>query len=82
MILHVTKAKYLHDYVIWLRFNDGTSGEVDLENELNGTMFEPLKDIESFKYFHVDPILDTIVWDNGADLALEFLYDRIKVLTK
>jgi hypothetical protein len=77
MILYVTEAKYLHDYVIWLRFNDGTSGEVDLENELYGTMVEPLKDIDSFKSFHVDPILDTIVWDNGADLAQEFLYKKM-----
>ena len=30
MILHVTEAEYLHDYVIRLRFNDGAEGEVDL----------------------------------------------------
>jgi len=30
MILHVKEAKYLYDYVIWLRFNDGAEGEVDL----------------------------------------------------
>lgn len=23
MFLHVKEAKHLHDYVIWLRFNDG-----------------------------------------------------------
>ena len=80
MILHVKEAEYLHNYVIWLRFNDGSSGEVDLENELYGTMFEPLKDIELFKSFKVDPILDTIVWENGADLAPEFLYEKMKVL--
>ncbi|MBU1626671.1 DUF2442 domain-containing protein [bacterium] len=82
MILHVIEAEYLHDYVIWLRFNDGTSGEVDLENELYGTMFEPLKDLELFKSFKVDPVLDTIVWENGADLAPEFLYEKMRVLTK
>lgn len=82
MILHVTEAEYLHDYVIWLRFNDGTSGEVDLENELYGSMFEPLKDIKSFKSFKVDPVLDTIVWENGADLAPEFLYEKMRVLAK
>ena len=81
MILHVKEAEYLHDYVIWLRFNDGVSGEVDLENELYGSMFEPLKDIESFKSFRVDPVLNTIVWENGADLAPEFLYENMKVLS-
>jgi len=81
MILHVTEAKYLHDYGIWLKFNDGTAGEVDLKDELYGEMFEPLKDVEKFKSFRVDPVLGTIVWENGADLAPEFLYEKLKVLT-
>ncbi len=80
MILHVKEAKYLHDYVLWLRFNDGAEGVVDLKDELYGEVFEPLKDIERFKSFKVDPDLETIVWDNGADLAPEFLYDKMKVL--
>jgi len=80
MILHVTEAEYIRDYLIWLRFNDGTSGEVDLENELYGTLFEPLKDIELFKTFKVDPILETNVWKNGADFAPEFLYENMKIM--
>ncbi|MBE0425132.1 MAG: DUF2442 domain-containing protein [Nitrospirae bacterium] len=80
MILHVKEAKYLHDYVIWLRFNDGAEGEVNLKDELYGEVFEPLKDLEMFKSFRVDPVLETIVWENGADFAPEFLYDKMKVL--
>tara|TARA_B100000959_G_scaffold270349_1_gene317082 strand:- start:1708 stop:1953 length:246 start_codon:yes stop_codon:yes gene_type:complete len=80
MILHVKEAKYLHDYVIWLKFNDGAIGELDLKDELFGEVFEPLKDLEKFKAFKVDPELETIVWDNGADMAPEFLYDKMKVL--
>ena len=80
MILHVKEAKYLHDYVIWLKFNDGAIGELDLKDELFGEVFEPLKDLEKFKAFKVDPELETIVWDNGVDMAPEFLYDKMKVL--
>jgi hypothetical protein len=80
MMLHVKEAKYLHDYAIWLRFNDGAEGVVDLKDELYGEVFEPLKNIDRFKSFRVDPDLETIVWDNGADLAPEFLYDKMKVL--
>ena len=80
MILHVKEAKYRHDYVIWLRFNDGAEGEVDLANELEDEVFGPLKDINKFKSFKVDPILETIVWENGADLAPEFLYENMKIL--
>ncbi len=80
MILHVKDAKYLHDYVIWLKFNDGTKGEVDLKDELYGEVFEPLKEIARFKAFKVDTELETIVWDNGADFAPEFLHHKMKVL--
>lgn len=79
MILHVKEAKYRHDYVIWLRFNDGAEGEADLAGKLEGEVFEPLKDINKFKSFKVDPILGTIVWENGADLAPEFLYENIRI---
>lgn len=80
MFLHVTEAKYVHDYVIWLRFNDGTEGEIDLKDELEGEVFETLKNIEAFKSFKVDPELETVVWSNGADLAPEFLHEHLKVM--
>lgn len=80
MFLHVKEAKYLHDYVIWLRFNNGAEGEIDLKDELWGEVFEPLNNMEIFKSFKVDPELETIVWENGADLAPEFLYENMKIL--
>ena len=39
IILHVKEAKYLHDYVIWLKFNNGAEGEIDLKNELYSKVF-------------------------------------------
>ena len=80
MFLHVKEAKYQRDYVIWLRFNDGAEGEIDLKDELEGEVFGPLKDLREFRKFRVDPELQTIVWENGADLAPEFLYEHMKVL--
>jgi len=79
MILHVKEATYLRDYVIWIKFNDGIEGEIDLKNELTGEIFGPLKDKKLFKSFRVDPVLETIVWENGADLAPEFLHDNVKI---
>ena len=80
MILHLKEAKHIRDYTIWLRFNDGAEGEVDLSAELDGEVFETLKNIDEFRKFKVDPDLQTIIWENGADMAPEFLYEHLKVL--
>lgn len=77
----VMEARYLRDYIVWLRFRDGTAGEVDLGPELWGEVFEPLHDVEYFKKFVVHPELQTLVWPNGADFAPEFLHDAVRVTT-
>ena len=79
MILHVTEARYERDYIIYLKFNDGAEGFVDLASELHGEMFEPLRDRARFQAVRLDPELETIVWENGADLAPEFLHARLLV---
>ncbi len=72
-MLHVKSARYISGQIIWVSFDDGTSGEVDLEGKLSGPIFEPLNDSKLFSMVSVDPELETVVWPNGADLAPEFL---------
>jgi hypothetical protein len=76
MTPRLLKAKYVEAYKIELSFSDGKCGIIDLENELWGEVFEPLKDLCRFQEFTVDPELKTIVWSTGADLAPEFLYQQ------
>jgi hypothetical protein len=79
MLPRIADARYVEGHTIWLRFADGTEGEVDLENELEGEVFEPLKDKEQFKQFTLHPELRTIVWPNGADFAPEFLRAALRI---
>lgn len=72
-MLHIRSAKYLSGFKLWLVFDDGTAGEVDLDGVLTGPVFDVLKDVDIFKKVAVDPELETVVWPNGADLAPEFL---------
>lgn len=67
-------AEYVGGYKLRLTFADGKSGVIDLEDQLWGQVFEPLKDLSQFQDFRVDDELSTIVWPTGADLAPEFLY--------
>lgn len=70
----VIEARYVGGHVVWLRFRDGTTGEVDLWPELEGPVFEPLRDPEIFRQFRIDPDFHTLVWPNGADIAPEHLH--------
>lgn len=76
MIPKVVEVKPLDGYRLWLRFDDGASGTVDLSAELWGPMFEPLKDKTLFAQATIHPELETVTWPNGADLAPEFLYKQ------
>ena len=79
MIPRVADAQYVRSFVLRLRFSDGTEGDVDLEPELYGEIFEPLRDPAFFKRFAVHPEFHTLTWPNGADFAPEFLYDMVQV---
>jgi len=77
----VIEARYVSGYIVWLRFRDGTAGEIDLEPAFRGPVFEPLRDPAYFRQFRIDADFDTLVWPNGADFDPEFLYDNIRVTT-
>lgn len=79
MILHTTEVKPLPGYRLFLRFNNGEAGEVDLSNELDGEMFEDLRDPERFATAIQHPLMKTVAWANGADLAPEFLLDLLHI---
>jgi hypothetical protein len=58
-----------HDFVVRLLFDDGRERDVDLESELWGPVFVPLREsAELFRQVRVDAELGTIVWPKGADM--------------
>lgn len=77
-MLGVTKAAYISNHKIWLQFNDGIEGEVDLSDQLDGEVFAPLKDPNYFSAFSLHPELHTVTWPTGADFAPEFLHNLLR----
>ncbi|MBI4754273.1 MAG: DUF2442 domain-containing protein [Betaproteobacteria bacterium] len=77
MILHTTEVIPLPEYRLFLRFNNGEAGEVDLSDQLDGEMFAPLRDPEQFATAYQHPVMRTAAWANGADLAPEFLLELL-----
>jgi hypothetical protein len=74
----LVEVRWVRDFILWVRFSDGSGGEVDLSGELDGPVFEPLRDPAYFRRFALSPDLHTIVWPNGADVAPEFLHERAR----
>lgn len=55
--------------ILIVTFDDGRVNEIDLADQLWGTMFEPLKDADCFRQVRVNHELGTVEWPNGLDLA-------------
>ncbi|MDQ5832913.1 MAG: DUF2442 domain-containing protein [Actinomycetota bacterium] len=69
------EATLVHGYTVHVRFEDGTSADVDLSYLVDyGGVFEPLSDPDYFRQLRADAEAGTIVWPNQADVAPETLY--------
>jgi hypothetical protein len=64
----ITAVRHVTGHTLWLRFNDGVEGHVDLGDWLDGPSVAPLRDPAFFAQVRLAPIL-TIEWPNGAKNA-------------
>ena len=60
----VVEVRPLGGYRVYLRFEDGTAGELDLTSVISSFdgVFAPLEDETEFAKVRVDPDAGTIVW--------------------
>ncbi len=75
-LLKVIKASYVDGYKLDLLFNNQYSAVVDLKSSIfsdKREIFKQLQNLTFFKNFKQNRW--TIEWENGLDLAPEFLYD-------
>ena len=56
------------EYKVWIRFDDGLEGEVDLSHLVGKGVFSAWDSIEFFNSVEIDPQTDTLAWPNGVDL--------------
>jgi hypothetical protein len=78
-MIWVTDAKPLANFRLWVRFSDGTEGDVDLKSFIESDarpIVTALRDAKAFAAIRVES--DTVVWQNGFDLAPEFLYEKAR----
>lgn len=75
LISHRVKSfKIIAPYTIKVKFEDGTSQEIDFQSVLGLGMFSPLRDLEFFKKVFISDGIATLTWPNGADFNPDHLY--------
>lgn len=76
-MISIQQAKYEGHYKVWLKFNDGKEGIVDLADiPSRYKAATPLHDEDVFASFFLDE-WPTLAWPCGFDLSPEFLYERL-----
>ena len=75
MLFDIVEVKVVKNYILYIRFENGISGEIDVSKIIPFEgVFSELKEPSYFATVRVDKDLGTIVWESGADLAPDYLY--------
>jgi len=78
MLHDIVEVRPLGGHRLWLRFEDGVAGELDLSHRIRfDGVFAPLQDPAVFAQAFVHPELGTVVWPGGADLDPDVLYAAV-----
>lgn len=78
MLKDIVEVRPLDGYRLFLRFEDGAEGEVDVAKmvQFEG-VFAPLAERDFFLQVRVNPEIGTICWPNDADLDPDVLYSFV-----
>ena len=72
----VTKIKVLPNCAIWVQFNDGVEGAVDLSHLVGKGVFSALKDARVFAQVRIGDSGE-LRWNDTVDLCPDALYLRL-----
>jgi hypothetical protein len=78
MLCDVIAVETRPGFTVWVRFEDGVEGEVDLSDLAGRGVFKRWTDNPSeFQEAAVDPESGTVVWPGGLDVAPDRLYSEV-----
>ena len=77
MLYRIVEAKALQSYRLWVRFEDGVEGQVDLSELAGKGVFRAWQEPGIFDQVYIDEETGTVAWPGGLDLAPDGLYQDI-----
>jgi hypothetical protein len=73
----VTELRAEHDYMLWLRFDDGVEGHVYLGDLMATAAYgAQIAESDFFKVV-IDPISHAVMWEGGVHLDADLLYRNL-----
>jgi hypothetical protein len=76
----IVEVEVIGDHTVRVTFDDGAVRDVCLNDQLDGPVFEPLRDPKLFAQVEVDRESGTVVWPTGADLDPIVIYEGLPPL--
>lgn len=73
----IVACKPRPNYRVWIRFDDGLEGEVDLSHLVGKGVFEAWNSVEFFNQVRVDAVTHTLIWGDDIDLDPYVLREKI-----
>lgn len=73
----ITELKVLDHYRVWMRFDDGSAGEVDFSHKPHTGVYALWRDYNNFRGAHIDAD-GQLAWDDQIDFSAEALWRQVK----
>lgn len=67
----IIACKPKQNYRVWVRFDDGLEGEVDLSYLVGQGVFNAWESIEFFHQVCINPKTDTLAWGDEDEIDLD-----------
>ncbi|MCL2832127.1 MAG: DUF2442 domain-containing protein [Treponema sp.] len=77
-MLGIIKVALQGDYTVYVEFNNGQTGIINLKNELEKDHREIIRELLDLEKFNTVKLWHhTLSWDNGVDFAPEYLNEEM-----
>lgn len=73
---NIVEYKILDNYSIWLKYDDGVNGIIDLSDYLKYPVFAPIQNVKFFNQLKIEGGRN-VYWNDVLDLCPDALYIKI-----
>ena len=74
MVPELTSVEARQGYRIWVKYADGTEGEIDLSDIAGKEEYAAWNDPAFFSGVHIDPVTEMITWGNNVEICPDAVY--------